>query len=68
MYEGFHCGEKSVVWDSDFDAEDYGYSFKGIVHECHCSNCGAEITYVINLEENDEATEAERQEAAREEP
>ena len=30
MYECFHCGTKSVIWDSDFDFEDYGYEGKGI--------------------------------------
>lgn len=24
MYECFHCGEKSVIWDNDFMFEDYG--------------------------------------------
>ena len=47
MYECFHCGEKSVVWDGDFDAEDYGYESSGVIHECHCTNCGARITYTI---------------------
>lgn len=47
MYECFHCGEKAVIWDSDFDYEDMGYEGQGIVHICHCSNCGAEIEYRI---------------------
>ena len=25
MYECFHCGMKGVIWDADFDTEDYGY-------------------------------------------
>ena len=53
MYECFHCGSKSVVWDSDFDSEDYGYLREGIIHACHCSNCGAIITYFIPTEEED---------------
>ena len=56
MYECFHCGERAVVWDSDFDAEDLGYEEKGIVHICHCANCGAQIEYVI-LDENEEEDE-----------
>lgn len=57
MYECFHCGERAVIWDADFDTEDYGYEFPGIVHACHCTNCGADITYVIDLskDEDDEA-------------
>ena len=23
MYECFHCGERAVIWDSDFDGEDF---------------------------------------------
>lgn len=25
MYECFHCLSRSVIWDADFDTEDYGY-------------------------------------------
>ena len=52
MYECFHCGARAVVWDSDFSFEDFGYEGEGIVHVCHCSNCGAEIEYRIAEEEN----------------
>lgn len=54
MYECFHCGHKSVIWDSDFDAEDVGYMEPGVVHMCHCGNCGAEITYYVpnNTDDN----------------
>ena len=45
MYECFHCGEKAVIWDADFDYSDYGFDEEGIVHECHCQNCGAQIMY-----------------------
>ena len=56
MYECFHCGCKSVIWDADFDFEDYGYEGEGIIHVCHCTNCGARITYEIplNNEEDEE--------------
>ena len=59
MYECFHCGAKAVIWDADFDTEDYGYEGPGIVHDCHCSNCGAEIQYIIrwNNEDEDETEE-----------
>ena len=32
MYECFHCGERSVIWQSDFTFEDFGYEGDGIVH------------------------------------
>ena len=47
LYECFHCGARAVVWDCDYDAEDYGYDCPGVVHACHCENCGAEIEYAI---------------------
>lgn len=47
MYECFHCGARAVIWDADFDFADFGYDGVGIVHICHCSNCGAEIEYRI---------------------
>ena len=52
MYECFHCGARAVIWQSDFDFEDYGYEGKGIIHVCHCNNCGAEIEYAVPI--NDE--------------
>lgn len=48
MYKCFHCGG-TVCWDSDFDFEDYGYEGEGIVHICHCMNCGAEIEYDVPI-------------------
>lgn len=51
MYECFHCGNKSVIWDSDFSFEDFGYEGEGIVHICHCTNCGAYIEYRIGTDE-----------------
>lgn len=55
MYECFHCCTKSVVWDSDFDFSDMGYEGEGIVHICHCSNCGAQIEYRIPLGEEEKS-------------
>lgn len=51
MYECFHCGEKAVIWDGDFSFEDYCEEGEGIVHECHCTACGAKVIYRISLEE-----------------
>lgn len=55
MYECFHCGMKSVIWDCDYDFADFGYEGKGIVHICHCENCGADIEYRIPIKEEDES-------------
>lgn len=49
----FHCGKKAVIWGTDFTAEEYGYDFEGIVHHCHCTNCGADVLYIINFEDQD---------------
>lgn len=48
MYECFNCGQRAVIWDDDFDFEDYGYEGNGIVHICHCTHCGAEIEYRVS--------------------
>lgn len=53
MYQCFHCLQNAVVWDSDYDLEDFGMEGSGVVHVCHCTNCGAEI-HVISREEKDE--------------
>lgn len=58
MYECFHCLSKSVIWDSDFDFEDYGYEGSGVVHVCHCTNCGAEIEYRCGSNNEYEVEEA----------
>ena len=50
MYECFHCGKRAVVWDSDFSFDEMGYEGEGIVHICHCSECGAEIEYKVSLD------------------
>lgn len=54
MYECFHCGARAVVWSADFSFEDLAYEGEGIVHICHCSNCGAEIEYRIRTDGEDE--------------
>jgi hypothetical protein len=54
MFECFHCGARAVIWDADFDTEDYGYERPGIVHDCHCTHCGALIQYIIFSDDDDE--------------
>ncbi len=57
MYQCFHCLSNSVVWDNDFTFEDFGYEGEGLVHICHCANCGAEIEYDIPLSDDEEEEE-----------
>ena len=54
MYECFHCLADSVVWDADFDLEEWEGEGEGIVHTCHCTECGAEITYVLRCDEKED--------------
>ena len=54
MYECFVCRQKTVVWDADFDYSDYGFEQNGIVHECHCANCGSQILYFCPEKDEDE--------------
>ena len=53
MFECFHCCTRSVIWDSDFTFEDFGFEGEGLVHVLHCTNCGAEIVYRIGITEDD---------------
>ena len=57
MYECFHCGERAVIWDGDFSFEDYGMEGDGIIHVCHCTNCGARIEYYIGLDTDESESE-----------
>lgn len=54
VFECFHCGEKAVIWDSDYEFSDLGYEGTGIVHLLHCANCGTEIEYAIKENDEDE--------------
>lgn len=56
MFECFHCLHRSVIWQSDFTFEDYGYEGEGIVQNLICSNCGAEIEYRVPIESEEEET------------
>lgn len=58
MYECFHCLSKSVVWDADFTFDDYMIDGEGIVHHCHCADCGAEIDYFIRLDDLEEGAQS----------
>lgn len=54
MFECMHCLQKAVIRDADFNPDKCGYEGEGVVHYCHCTNCGAEIEYVIIDKEEDE--------------
>lgn len=55
MYECFHCGQRAVGWEADFDPADYGYDEKtGVIHNCHCYNCGADIQYLCFDDDEEE--------------
>lgn len=54
MFECFHCLSRSVIWDCDYDASDFGYDWEGIVQVLHCENCGAWITYEIKTGGDDD--------------
>ena len=54
MYECFHCGTKSLIWQCDYSFEDFGYAGEGIVQILRCTNCGAEVEYRIEQGEDDE--------------
>ena len=54
MYECFHCLTKSVIWQCDYNYEDFGYEGEGIVHICRCTFCGSEIEYRVPLNIDDE--------------
>lgn len=53
MYECFNCLQRAVIWDNDFMFEDYGMEGYGVIHECHCENCGARITYYVPIDKSD---------------
>lgn len=55
MFQCFRCGQNTVVWDSDFDFEDFGYEGEGVVNLCHCENCGATIEYRVPIHPEREA-------------
>ena len=55
MYECFHCLKRAVIWDCDYDMRDvYPERGEGVVHMCHCTNCGAEIEYIVPFNKDEE--------------
>lgn len=54
MFECFHRLCRSVVWDCDYNFEDFGYEGEGVVQVLHCENCGAEIEYRVPMNKDEE--------------
>lgn len=53
MYQCFNCLQDTVCWDCDYDFDDFGCEGEGIVHVCHCTNCGADIEYRVPVDDMD---------------
>ena len=53
MGECFYYGNRTVIWDSDFDFSDFCQEGEGIVHILHCTHCGAQIQYMIPTDTDD---------------
>ena len=43
-----------MIWDCDYDFEDFCYEGDGIVQIFHCAECGAEIEYMIPFHRDEE--------------
>lgn len=60
--EGYGCDtwvqHRSVIWDCDFTFEEYVEPGKGIYLEYHCTHCGAEITYKISFDDDEQSETA----------
>lgn len=54
MYQCFHCLNNSLVWQSDYSFEDFGYDGEGIVHILICSKCNSEVEYRVPLNKENE--------------
>ena len=55
MFECYHCGCLSVIWDCDYDFEDFFYEGEGIVQTFHCTACGAQIEYMIPFDTEEDS-------------
>lgn len=60
MHECFWCGECNVVWDCDYDFEDFGYEGCGIVQVSHCANCGAYYECYIEFKNDEDDTDNDK--------
>lgn len=49
-----NCGCNKLIWQSDFDFEDYGYEGQGIVSNYECLECHTRMILEIPIGENDQ--------------
>ena len=42
------CGNE-MIWQSDFDFEDYGLEGDGIVQNHHCPKCGTDVVVMTPI-------------------
>ena len=59
MYECYYCGKRAVIWQNDYDYEDFECEGEGIVQTYHCTHCGAEIDCRIPIHTADEDIDPE---------
>ena len=45
----WHC-KNELIWNADFNYEDYGLSGYGVVSNLSCSKCGAHVEVYLPLE------------------
>ena len=50
MTNCWFCGTE-MIWQSDFNFEDYGYEGEGIVAVLHCPNCNAMAEFMSGEED-----------------
>ena len=48
-----------MIWDCDYDYEDFGYDGRGIVQVFHCQECGAYIECHVSFDEEDDNVNSE---------
>lgn len=60
LFECFFCSHRALIWQRDYDFEDFGYEGEGIVQILHCANCGADVEYKVPFynEEGEPADES----------
>lgn len=61
MWECPRCGQRSLIWQSDFMAEECGYMFNGIVTFFTCTNCGANVELSYELDDDDSEEQKEEE-------
>lgn len=61
MHECFYCGCRSVIWDNDFNFEDFCYEGDGVVGIYHCTKCGAEYECKISVDNSEKGDSDDRQ-------